>query len=122
VMTTRKRLSERAKASYTFSSISRSIKRFETSIWKDQRRQLNHVKAFTIQEARSSKIFMKFASRSSWRRTTKRSLFSFKRSRFRCFINFRRDNILRIHATRRTLFWAKMTTIEICSRICREAT
>jgi hypothetical protein len=32
VMTTRRRLSERAKTSYTFSSISRSIERFETSI------------------------------------------------------------------------------------------
>jgi hypothetical protein len=32
VMTTRKRLKKRAKTSYTFSLISRSIKRFETSI------------------------------------------------------------------------------------------
>jgi hypothetical protein len=27
---------------------------------------------------------------------------------------------LRIHATRRASFWAKMTTIVICSRICRK--
>jgi hypothetical protein len=32
VMTTRRRLSERTKASYTLSSISRSIERFEASI------------------------------------------------------------------------------------------
>jgi hypothetical protein len=81
-----------------------------------------HVKTFTIQRIISSRIFMKFANRSSWRRTMRRSFFSFKRSRSRCFINFRRNNILRTHATRRTSFWAKMMIIEICSRICHETT
>ncbi len=122
VMTTRKRLNEQAKTSYTLSSISRSMKRFKTSIWKNQCRRSNHVRTFITQRTRSSRIFMKFASRSNWRRTTKRFFFSFERSRFRCFINFRRNNILRIHATRRASFWAKVTTIEICSRTCREAT
>jgi hypothetical protein len=47
---------------------------------------------------------MKFASRLNWRWATKRFFFSFECSRFRCFINFRGDNILRTHATRQRYF------------------
>jgi hypothetical protein len=67
-----------------------------------------------------SRIFMIFASQSNWRWMTKRFFFSFERSRFRCFINFRKDKILRIHATRRASFSAKMITIVTCAKICRE--